>query len=163
MAASIIISASGASSSVRRVLPSAFHQLPPATALLGRSYATAGTTATTNGGWHQQRQHQQQRFPIHARAGQAMAAAAAAASSRRLPSIRGGAMLGAGFFPFSSSSSSGLRGSGSGSNFGFPDAAEEAMAKTQSYLEAFVDEGAAATAGNGGRPVVRALPWCARK
>jgi hypothetical protein len=72
----------------------------------------------------------------------AASASSSAAAANRLPSVRGG------FFPsFSSSSGARLLAS----NFGYPDAAEEAVGKSQSYLEAFVEgEG-----GEGGRPVVR--------
>lgn len=104
-----------------RVPFSAFHHLPPP--------ATAALLARSS---HSSRQQQPSQRPSSQQS-HTMAA---------LSAIRGGAFGGFSFF----SSSSRLLAS----NFGYPDAAEEAVGKAQSYLQAFIE------APEPGRPVVRA-------
>lgn len=123
--ASMILTSTAAASAGRTRLPWAFQ--PTATALLARSSHHAA------GAWAQQQQSTQQQRPAAARS-------MAGTGASRLPSVRGGAS----FFPFASSTRL-----FSSSVFGYPDAAEEAVGKAQSYLQTLLD------APESGRPVVR--------
>lgn len=125
MASMILTSSTAAASAGRTRLPFAFQ--PTATALLARS-----SSHHAAGAWAQQQSSQQQR-PAAARS-------MTGAGASRLSSVRGGAS----FFPFASSTRL-----FSSSVFGYPDAAEEAVGKAQSYLQTLLD------APESGRPVVR--------